>query len=164
VRTRYHSTERQCIHNATLTSLLLRVRKKCFCLPGAFALRLESILLFCAAPQTAKIDERKIRAKGKSAHTQTRIYKRGRTCVHTLPLARCFETHHGFAGEHISYTLTRALSCLPCASIPRVVSGRIDLRARHSTSQVKLSLALFSLSLSLRFSPAPSKGPSAGFV
>jgi len=154
-RIRYHSIKWQCIHNTTSTSLLLRARKKCFCLPGAFALCLESIPLFCAAPQTAKIDERKIGAKGKSAHTQTRVYKRGCTCVHTLPLARCFETHHGFAGEHISYTLTRALSCLPCASIPRVVSGRIDLRARHSTSQVKLSL---------RFSPGPSKGPSAGFV
>jgi len=47
-------------------------------------------------------------------HTQTRTY----TCIHSLWRGALKRT--GFAGEHISYTLTRALFCLSHAPIPMV--------------------------------------------
>lgn len=56
----------------------------------------------------------------------------------------------GFTGEHIPYTLTRALFCLSCAFIPGVVSGRIDLWARFS--HVELFRLLFSPSIPLTLS------------
>jgi len=88
--------------------------------------------------------KRKIETQVKAyAYVRARTNTAVHACIPSLWRGSLKRT--GFAGEHIPYTLTRALSCLSYASIPGVISGRIDLRTRLSRASLfpHNSLSLF---------------------
>lgn len=102
----------------------------------------------CREPQNRWTEDRDVGCK--SVHVRARTD----TIVHAyIPsLWRGSLKRTGFAGEHIPYTLTRALSCLSYASIPGMVSGRIDLRAWLSGVELPPSPPPLTLSFSLALS------------